>query len=206
MRNGARLNVDMLDGEGLTPIHRVVHDPEQLEIFMEHGADVRTMEAKSASLVNHLWRVSDERADEARDKTPWKEGLDGMWFGDKETEDWVKCDRCKFRKSLRILLTNGAKLNVEIKNKKGLTRMHQAVHDPKLLEILIDHGADLQSAEKNNDSLITTLLKDFDEDNCKKYKKSLHLLLSNGARLNVDMEDDKGLTAMHHAAQEYCKC
>ena len=62
MRNGARLNVDMLDSEGLTPIHRVVHDPEQLEMFIKHGADVRTMEASSStSLVNHLWRVSVKR-------------------------------------------------------------------------------------------------------------------------------------------------
>ena len=75
--------------------------------------------------------------------------------------------------------------------------MHQAVHDPELLEILL-----AQICKVQRRTTCTTLLKDYEKDEFEKHKKSLGLLLSNGARLNVDMEDDKGLTAMHYAAHE----
>ena len=45
----------------LTPMHHVVHDPEHLEVFIKHGADVRLIEESTTSLVNRA--VSDKRVE-----------------------------------------------------------------------------------------------------------------------------------------------
>ena len=54
--------------------------------------------------------------------------------------------------SIRILITYGAKYNVHVKDKIGLTSLHYAVGIPDLLEILIQLGADVSIAEEGTRS------------------------------------------------------
>ena len=61
------------------------------------------------------------------------------------------------KKSLHVLLSNGARLNTDMKDNNGFTALHYLVQEPELLEILISRGADVRAAEENSISLVTFL-------------------------------------------------
>eukprot|EP00949_MAST-11_sp_MAST-11-sp1_P000349 g349.t1 len=161
--NGARLNGEF--EEGKTPLHFAVRCPELLEFLVKNGADVQGAETEERSLCESLWR----------------------FFGRIPLE--------RIEKSFGILLSSGARLSFCMRNSKGeemaSTPLHYAVLRPELLEIFIKNGADIKAAEQDSRiSLIATLSHHYLGMPSEKFQKSLEILLSNGARLDVGIDDE----------------
>ena len=156
-------------------MHRNVKEPRLLAYMIKNGTDVRIVEENSDSLIRSLFLSSD----------------------DMEVE--------QFMRSLRILVFNGARVNVNMKDSKGFTVLHYAVQEPELLQILISNGNDVRISERGTTSLVSHLLRSLSSSFRpwgsvpKTYLESIRILVSNGARLNVDMKDESGLTQVHHA-------
>ncbi len=166
IRNGA--NVNMQNYKGVQPLH-ITSDFETTELLLENGADVNAVSRSGIRVSPFEKHVVLDGIIQSQNKLPlnpeWREITNLMleYGGDYNTRD--KEGNTLFHRAVqmgntdlvRCLISMGVDVNV--KNNEGRTALH-LVKDPKIAEMLLDAGADMEAQDNSGSTPLLYQLQD----------------------------------------------
>jgi ankyrin repeat protein len=213
IKHGA--DVHARDQSQSTPLHRA-RRAETAQVLIKHGADVHARDQSQSTPLHLAQRAetaqvlikhgADVHARDQSQSTPLHRArrAETAQVLIKHGADVHARDQCQSTplhlvrraETAQVLIKHGA--NVHARDQSQSTPLHRASSLPSWLgknpvHLLIERGASVNAYDKNHQTPLHRVSSCDDPD-----VGSLRLLLENGA--NVDVEDDKGLTAFQIAS------
>ena len=216
IKSGADVRIE--NYKGVQPLH-MAPDFELTELLLENGADVDAVSRSGIRVSPFEKHVVLDGIIQSQNKLPlnpeWREITNLMleYGGDYNTRD--KEGNTLFHRAVQMANTDLVRclismgVDVNVKNDKGCTALH-LVKDPKIAEMLLDAGADMESQDNSGttpllyqmaDEWIGNSIPGYNLVAGKKhnYKTDVsELLIRRGA--DVRATADSGATPLHFAA------
>ena len=103
-----------------------------------------------------------------------------------------QCAMCKRSDMVKLLVTNGATINIQT---LGRSIIYDLTYDPDMIRWIIDNGADVNLVTRNTRPLqdIYTYRNDINHN----AYEVVSILLSKGAKADINAKDDMGNTPLH---------